>query len=109
MVIFNTIVPLFFFVKKIRTNLVWLVVICILINIGMWFERYVIIVTSLAHDFLPYAWGLYRPSLIEFGITIGSFGWFFLLFLIFAKFLPSVAITELKEMLPLPKKKEGQT
>ena len=107
MVIFNTIVPLLFFVKKIRTNLAWLVIICIMINIGMWFERYVIIVTSLAHDFMPYAWGHYKPSLVEFGITIGSFGWFFLLFLIFAKLLPSISITELKEMLPIPKKKGG--
>jgi molybdopterin-containing oxidoreductase family membrane subunit len=107
MVIFNTIVPLLLFVKKIRTSLAWLVVICIMINIGMWFERYVIIVTSLAHDFLPYAWGHYKPSLVEFGITIGSFGWFFLMFFIFAKHLPSVAITELKEMIPYPKKKGG--
>lgn len=107
MVIFNTIVPLFFFIKKVRTNLVWLMALSILINIGMWFERYVIIVTSLAHDFLPYSWGLYKPSIIEFGITLGSFGWFFLLFLIFAKLLPSVAITELKEMLPVPRKKGG--
>lgn len=107
MVIFNSIVPLVFFIKKMRTNIISLMVVSILINIGMWFERYVIIVTSLAHDFLPYSWGLYRPSLIEFGITLGSFGWFLLLFFIFAKLLPSVAITEMKETLPVPMKRGG--
>ncbi len=108
MVIFNSVVPLLFFVKKIRRSIPWLLAISIAINIGMWFERYVIIVTSLAHDFLPYSWGHYRPSLIEFGITLGSFGWFFLFFFIFAKLLPSVSIAELKEMLPLPRKSGGK-
>ncbi len=105
MVIFNSVIPLLFFFKKMRTNLITLMIISIMINIGMWFERYVIIVTSLAHDFLSYSWGLYRPSIIEFGITLGSFGWFLLLFFIFAKLLPSVAITEMKEALPTPKKR----
>lgn len=105
MVICNSIIPLLFFFKKMRTNLWSLMIISIFINIGMWYERYVIIVTSLAHDFISYSWGLYRPSIIEFGITIGSFGWFLLLFFIFAKLLPSVAITEMKEALPAPRKK----
>jgi molybdopterin-containing oxidoreductase family membrane subunit len=105
MVIFNSVIPLLFFFKKMRTNLISLMIISIMINIGMWFERYVIIVTSLAHDFLSYSWGLYRPSIIEFGITLGSFGWFLLLFFIFAKLLPSVAITEMKETMPTPKKR----
>jgi molybdopterin-containing oxidoreductase family membrane subunit len=65
----------------------------------MWLERFVLIVTSLAHDYSPYAWGTYKPSIVEFGITIGSFGLFFTLFLIFCKLLPVLSITEIKEEL----------
>ena len=97
MVFCNVIVPLPLFVKRLRRNLAWLFVMSIFVNIGMWLERFVIVVTSLAHDFLPYAWGNYRPSPIEIGITIGTFGFFFMMFLLFAKFLPVVAITEKKE------------
>ncbi len=70
----------------------------IFVNIGMWLERFVIITTSLSQDFNPYSWGVYRPTLVEAGITLGSFGFFFMLFLIFTKVLPVVAITELKEL-----------
>ena len=105
MLICNTIVPLAFFIKKVRTSLGFLFGIAILINIGMWYERYVIIISSTAHDFLPYAWGLYSPSLIEIGIMIGSFSLFFFLFFLFLKFVPSISITEIKEMLPPPMKK----
>jgi molybdopterin-containing oxidoreductase family membrane subunit len=108
MVVFNSLIPLLFFVKRIRRSVAWLFALGILINIGMWFERYVIIVTSLAHDFLPYAWGHYKPSLVEFAITLGSFGWFFLLFFSFAKFLPAISIAETKELLPLPVKRGGK-
>ncbi len=64
----------------------------------MWLERFVIIVTALAHDFNPYSWGLYKPTFVELGIMLGSFGFFFTLFLIFTKLLPVVAVTELKEV-----------
>jgi molybdopterin-containing oxidoreductase family membrane subunit len=102
MVICNSIVPLVFFWKKARTNLVSLFIICVLINIGMWFERYVIIITSIAHEFDPYSWGLYSPTWVELGIMLGSFSLFFFLFLLFVKFLPSVSITEVKESLAYP-------
>ena len=68
------------------------------------------IVTSLAHEYVPFAWGVYRPSLIEMGVMVGSFAWFGFWFLLFTRLLPPVAIAELKEVLPLPlrgKKKEG--
>jgi molybdopterin-containing oxidoreductase family membrane subunit len=65
----------------------------------MWYERFVIIIGSVAHDFIPHAWGLYAPSAIEIGILLGSFSLFFFLFLLFAKHLPSVSMTELKEAL----------
>jgi Ni/Fe-hydrogenase subunit HybB-like protein len=94
----NGIVPLSLFVKKWRRNIPFLFVLSIFVNIGMWLERFVIIVTSLAHDFNPYSWGLYKPTFVELGITLGSFGFFFTLFLIFTKLLPVVAVTELKEV-----------
>jgi len=98
MVVCNTVVPLLFFLKRIRTHIGWLFGISILVNIGMWYERFVIIVTSVARDFIPHAWGLYRPTALEFGIMIGSFSLFFFLFFLFVKHLPSVAMTEMKEI-----------
>jgi len=97
MVSCNTMIPMLFFFKKIRTAIPWLFGISIIVNIGMWYERFVIIVGSVGHDFLPNAWGLYRPTLIEFGIMIGAFCLFFFLFVLFVKHMPSVSMTEMKE------------
>ena len=103
MISLNSIVPLAFFFKKIRTSIPALVVIGVLVNIGMWFERFVIILGAQAHEHDPYSWGLYRhPSLVEFGIMIGSLSLFMFLFLLFSKFLPTISITEVKESLPVP-------
>ena len=99
MVIFNTVFPLFFFIRKVRRSIAWLFGICICVNIGMWFERFVIIVGGVAHDFMPHSWGLYSPSAIEFGIMFGSFCLFFFFFLLFVKHLPSISMTEMKETL----------
>jgi len=98
MVICNSIVPLLFFFKSIRTSIPWLLVISILVNIGMWFERFVIIITSVAHDFIPHTWGTYSPTLVEFGIMLMSFSMFFFLFLLFVKHMPSISMTEMKEL-----------
>ncbi|HZA55005.1 MAG TPA: NrfD/PsrC family molybdoenzyme membrane anchor subunit [Candidatus Udaeobacter sp.] len=97
MVLFNIALPLLFFAEEIRASTVWLFVISLLINIGMWLERLVIIVSSLSRDFLPSAWGSYRPTWVEVSITAGSFAWFFLWFLLFVKLLPIVSINEIKE------------
>ena len=99
MVICNTVVPLLFLFKKFRTTIGWLMGISILVNIGMWYERYVIIISSVSHDFIPHAWGLYAPTLLEFGIMGGAFCLFFLLFFLFIKHMPSVSMTEMKETL----------
>jgi len=108
MILFNAVVPLAFFVKRVRTNLVCLFGIAILVNIGMWYERFVIIVGSIAHDFDPYVWGLYSPTWVEIGIMLGSFSLFFLFFLLFVKFLPSISITEIKEgLMPPMRRHEG--
>ncbi|MBI3948445.1 MAG: polysulfide reductase NrfD [Armatimonadetes bacterium] len=97
MVLFNCVVPMLFFVKRLRTNLWVLGIGSILINVGMWLERFVLIITATAHDFLPGSWGFYRPTWVEITITAASFAWFFFLFLLFAKHLPAVAISEMKE------------
>ena len=92
----NAIAPLAFFWRSVRRNTIWLFVISILINIGMWTERFVIICGSMSHDFLPHAWGIYWPNWVEIIITAGSFCTFLFLFLLFAKFLPSVPMAEVK-------------
>ena len=75
-------------------------VISIFINIGMWFERFVIIVTSLHRDFVPSSWGMYYPTIWEVLTLIGSFGLFFTMFCLFVRFLPVVATAEVKTVLP---------
>ncbi len=108
MVTCNVIIPqLTLWFKAVRRNIAWLFVISIIINIGMWFERYVIIVLSLSHDFIPFAFGsrtLYVISPTELAILVGSFAWFGMFFLLFIKFLPWVSMTEVKEVLPPPVK-----
>lgn len=100
MVTCNIVVPQLFWFKKIRTSIPAMFVISILINIGMWFERFVIVVSSLAQDFLPSSWQYYSPTIFDIGTFIGSFGLFFTLFLLFVRFLPIVAISEVKGVLP---------
>ncbi|UCF95093.1 MAG: polysulfide reductase NrfD [Desulfobacterales bacterium] len=97
MAVCNTMIPLLFLLSKVRRTIAWLFGISILVNIGMWYERFVIIVGGVAHGYSPYAWGLYAPTFIEYGIMFGSFCMFFFLFLLFAKHLPSVSMTEMKE------------
>ncbi|MCK5204301.1 MAG: polysulfide reductase NrfD, partial [Desulfobacterales bacterium] len=97
MVVCNTLIPLLFFFKRIRTAIPLLFGFSIIINIGMWYERFVIIISSVSHDFSPHAWGLYSPTIIEFGIMLGSFCLFFFLYLLFVKHLPSISMTEMKE------------
>jgi molybdopterin-containing oxidoreductase family membrane subunit len=99
MVVCNVLVPILFFFKGIRTSIPWLFGISILVNIGMWYERFVIIISAVGHDFLPNAWGLYSPTWVELGIMVGSFCLFFFLFVLFCKHLPSVSMTEMKETL----------
>ncbi|MEF8823530.1 MAG: NrfD/PsrC family molybdoenzyme membrane anchor subunit [Desulfohalobiaceae bacterium] len=97
MIVFNSLVPLLFFFRRFRRSLFWLFALSILINIGMWFERYVIIIGGVAHDFLPHAFGEYAPTFIEYGIMVGSFCLFFFFFILFVKHMPSVSMTEMKE------------
>ncbi|TNE79913.1 MAG: hydrogenase [Bacteroidetes bacterium] len=96
----NVISPQLFWVKKWRRNPNFIFVMSIIVNIGMWFERFVIIVTSLHRDYLPSSWVMYSPTLIEIGIFVGTFGLFFTCFFLFAKFLPVINMAEVKSILP---------
>ncbi|WKZ57346.1 MAG: polysulfide reductase NrfD [Bdellovibrionota bacterium] len=98
----NCIFPLTLWIKKLRTNIVWLFILSIIINIGMWFERFNIIVQSLGRDYLPSAWANYSITMHELGITLGAFGWFGMWMTLFIKFFPAVAIAEIKEVIPPP-------
>jgi molybdopterin-containing oxidoreductase family membrane subunit len=98
MVLCNALTPQLFWFKRIRNNVWILFVASILVNIGMWFERFVIIVVSLHRAFLPSGWGMFYPTLIDFGILVGSFGLFFTLFLLFIRFAPMVAMWEVKSV-----------
>ena len=99
MVSCNVITPQLFWFKKIRTSMVWTFVLSIFVNIGMWFERFVIVM-SLNRDFMPSSWDYFHPTLIDALMLIGSFGLFFTFFLLFLKFLPAVAISEIKGVMP---------
>ena len=96
----NVISPQLFWFRFVRhnTSLVW--IICIFVNIGMWFERFVITVTSLANDFLPSSWGYYSPTIVDIFTFAGTFGLFMVLFLLFVRFLPLMAIAEIKAIAP---------
>nr|WP_319400303.1 NrfD/PsrC family molybdoenzyme membrane anchor subunit [uncultured Carboxylicivirga sp.] len=95
----NVITPQLFWIKKIRRSFVATFIISIFVNIGMWFERFVIIVTSLHRDFLPSSWSMYSPTWVEVGIYLGTFGLFFTLFFLFIRFFPVIAIAEVKSVL----------
>tara|TARA_B100001564_G_C20649535_1_gene676132 strand:- start:845 stop:2221 length:1377 start_codon:yes stop_codon:yes gene_type:complete len=95
----NVISPQLFWIKKIRRSLIATFILSIVVNIGMWFERYVIIVTSLHRDYLPSSWGEFYPTAIDIGIFIGTLGIFSTLFLMFTRFFPVLALNELKTIL----------
>ncbi len=100
MVTCNVISPQFFWFKRARTSIPMLFTLSIVINIGMWFERFVIIVTSLHRDFLPSSWGYFTPTMWDVMCLLGSFGLFFTMFCLFVRFLPLVATAEVKTVLP---------
>lgn len=95
----NVISPQLFWFKKIRTSIVATFILSLVVNIGMWFERFVIIVTSLHRDFLPSSWAMFYPSITDVGIYVFSFGLFFTLFFLFAKFFPVINMAEVKAVL----------
>lgn len=99
MIACNVLTPQLFWFSRVRNNLLAVFGISILINIGMWFERFIIIVSSLERDFLPSSWSAYAPSLVEIATLLGSFGLFFTCFLLFCRVLPVIAMAEVKGVL----------
>ena len=112
----NVISPQLFWFKKIRTSILISFILSIVVNVGMWFERFVIIVTSLHRDYLPSSWAMFHPTIYDMGMYLYSIGLFFTLFFLFAKFFPVINISEVKsilktdaEKLTLKKKTEAET
>ena len=100
MIFCNVILPQFFWFKRFRTHVPFLFIASILVNIGMWFERFVIVVISLHRDYMPSAWAMYSPTIWDIAIYLGTFGIFFTGFLLFLRFLPMASIAEVKLVLP---------
>ena len=92
----NVLTPQLYWINSIRKSFIATFILSIFVNIGMWFERFVIIVTSLHRDFLPSSWSMFSPSLIDIGIYLGTIGFFFVLFLLYARTFPVIAQAELK-------------
>ena len=99
MVTCNVVVPQLFWFKRLRRSLEVMFVVSLLVNVGMWFERFTIIITSLHRDFLPSTWGYYRLTVFDWSVLVGSFGWFFMWFLLFCRFFPAISIAEVKGVL----------
>jgi molybdopterin-containing oxidoreductase family membrane subunit len=98
MIICNAVVPQIFWSKKARTNLAVLWAVSLLVNVGMWAERFVIIVMGLQRDYLPSAWDVFVPTYVDWAIFLGTMGFFLLLFLLFLRFVPFVSLAEVKEL-----------
>jgi molybdopterin-containing oxidoreductase family membrane subunit len=100
MITCNVLVPQTFWFRSLRQNVTWMFIASILINVGMWFERFVIIVTSLHRDYIPSSWGSFSPTLFDWATYLGSLGLFFTFFLLFIRWIPMIAIAEVKMVLP---------
>lgn len=99
LIICNSVIPQLLWIKKIRRNYIWTFIIAIFINIGMWFERFDIIVLNLSRGHLPSSWTLFSPTFVDIGIFIGTLGFFFVLFLLYARTFPVIAQAEVKTIL----------
>ena len=99
LIVCNGLIPQALWWRKVRTSYFGLILTAISVTIGMWFERFVIIVTSLSYEFIPGAWSLYYPRTMDFTILFGTIGFFVLLFLLFARFLPVISIAEMRELI----------
>jgi molybdopterin-containing oxidoreductase family membrane subunit len=93
-------VPQILWLKRIRTSVAALFVLSLVINVGMWLERFVIIVTSLHRDFLPSSWGMYKPTFWDWSTFVGTIGLFLTLLFLFLRFLPMISIFEMRTILP---------
>ena len=100
MIFCNVVSPQLFWFRKFRTSPIWIWIVAAFVTVGMWFERFVIIVTSLHRAFLPGEWGMFHPTLVDIMVFVGTCGIFLTLFLLFLRFLPIMPIAELKAVMP---------
>jgi molybdopterin-containing oxidoreductase family membrane subunit len=107
LILCNIAVPQVLWSKRMRDSIPVLFTVSMFINLGMWLERFVIIVTSLHRDFLPSSWGMYRPTIFDFSMLFGTVGLFLTLIFLFIRFLPMIAIFEMKTLLPESKATEA--
>jgi Ni/Fe-hydrogenase subunit HybB-like protein len=103
----NILIPQLLWVRRFRRSYFTMIGVALAVTVGMWFERFVIIVSSLHQDYLPSSWHIYKPTMVDFGILLGSFGLFFTLVLLFARVLPVIATTEMKTVLPGARPRHG--
>ncbi|HEX8186413.1 MAG TPA: NrfD/PsrC family molybdoenzyme membrane anchor subunit [Blastocatellia bacterium] len=108
LILCNIAIPQLLWIRRIRSNVALLFIISIIVNIGMWLERFVIIVTSLHRDFLPSSWGMYQPTVWDWSMFLGTIGLFFSLLFLFVRFLPMISIFEIRTILPTAKVDEPE-
>jgi molybdopterin-containing oxidoreductase family membrane subunit len=96
----NIVTPQFLWIRKVRTSVVALFVISIIVNIGMWLERYVIVVTCLERDFLPSSWGDFHPTIWDISLFVGTISFFLFMMLLFIRFIPMIPIFEMRTLIP---------
>ncbi|MFP5262960.1 MAG: NrfD/PsrC family molybdoenzyme membrane anchor subunit [Blastocatellia bacterium] len=106
LILCNIAIPQLLWIRRVRSNVAMLFIISIIVNIGMWLERFVIIVTSLHRDFLPSSWGMYQPTVWDWSMLLGTIGLFFSLLFLFVRFLPMISIFEIRTILPTAKVEE---
>ena len=109
LILCNVVIPQLLWLKRVRTNVPLLFVISLIVNVGMWLERFIIIVTSLHRDFLPSSWGMFKPTFWDWSTFLGTIGLFLTLLFLFLRFLPMISIFEMRTILPDAKVEEDAT
>ncbi len=104
----NAVIPQTLWIKKLRTSTTWLFLMACVVTVGMWLERFVIIVTSLHRDFLPSSWGMYYPTFWDFATLFGTMGLFVMLMFLFVRVLPMISIFEVRTLIPAAKIKGAE-
>jgi molybdopterin-containing oxidoreductase family membrane subunit len=102
LIVTNLLVPQVLWLKRVRASVPALFAVAVIVNVGMWLERFVIVVTSLHRDFLPSSWGMYYPTIWDWATFAGSIGLFVFLLFLFIRFLPVISISEMRQILPEP-------
>jgi len=96
----NGLSPQLLWIKRVRNSVPMIFILSVIVSIGMWLERFVIVVTSLHRDFLPSSWGMYQPTVWDWSMFVGTIGLFFCLLFLFIRFLPMISIFEMRAILP---------